>query len=333
MGHLESLLGQVERHDYPVGRDLTLAARAELAEREAETEELRRLLGVQIAVHATESRELAEKDARIDRLTAALDGASRSLTAIAIADTEDGNEYLKDVRETRRFAGSRAEVAREDLSTPTDSGTPTTAKLVPVEGIRPEVLWFASKMEERLRANDHKGGWHECDWDFLQGRMADEADELVALLRSSGITQTERIWHEAADVANFAMMIADNARLSALDGNEYLKDVRETRRFAGSRAEVAREDLSTPTDSGAPTTAKLVPVERLRQIDKAIHYQLDSQEIGPLCSYVAALLREETVPPKPTPPPLREIREGRVPARAGAGGEVAGEVTGEGARA
>jgi anti-sigma factor RsiW len=40
MGHLESLLGQVERHDYPVGRDLTLAARAELAEREAEIERL-----------------------------------------------------------------------------------------------------------------------------------------------------------------------------------------------------------------------------------------------------------------------------------------------------
>ena len=61
--------------------------------------------------------ELAVLQATNARMREALDHAARCLTAIAIADTEEGNECLKDVRDTRRFAGSKAEVAREALST------------------------------------------------------------------------------------------------------------------------------------------------------------------------------------------------------------------------
>jgi hypothetical protein len=83
---------------------------------------------------------------------------------------------------------------------------------------RAEVLWFAQEMEGKLRANDHKGHWDGCRFDYLSRRLAEESEELnKAILASSGqITLTraeaDRIIHEAADVANFAMMIADNAK-------------------------------------------------------------------------------------------------------------------------
>jgi hypothetical protein len=73
----------------------------------------------------------------------------------------------------------------------------------------------------------------------------------------------------------------------------------------------------------------VVSVERLREIEWLESHNGDEPKSCPAClryqsfghlpdCWLAALLREETVPPKPTPPPLREIREGRVPARAGA---------------
>lgn len=71
--------------------------------------------------------------------------------------------------------------------------------------IRQPVLAFAWEMEKRLRANEHKGGWDEMTTDWLFARMVEEVAELNrAIGLRSGIT------HEAADVANFAMMIADN---------------------------------------------------------------------------------------------------------------------------
>lgn len=84
--------------------------------------------------------------------------------------------------------------------------------------LRPEVLTFACEMERQLRANDHKGGWQQCAPDWLFGRMREEENELLAAMvrveldpwhATAGRTTVERVVHEAADVANFAMMIAD----------------------------------------------------------------------------------------------------------------------------
>jgi len=71
--------------------------------------------------------ELAVLQATNARMREALDHAARCLTAIAIAETEEGNECLKDVRDTRRFAGSKAEVAREALSTKPEGECATPA--------------------------------------------------------------------------------------------------------------------------------------------------------------------------------------------------------------
>jgi len=84
---------------------------------------------------------------------------------------------------------------------------------------RPEVLAFARAMEEKLRRNDHKGGWKDESARSLLERAEDEIDELdlaVTCLRDdecghhpSEAAKLENVLGEAADVANFVMMVAD----------------------------------------------------------------------------------------------------------------------------
>lgn len=78
---------------------------------------------------------------------------------------------------------------------------------------RPEVRAFANLMERQLRANDHKPGWKGDHWVDLFNRIEQERLELgvECSVNSRGLrTGTpETIGREAADVANFAMMVAD----------------------------------------------------------------------------------------------------------------------------
>jgi len=70
--------------------------------------------------------------------------------------------------------------------------------------LRPEVIAFAIVMEYRLRLNDYKGTWKECSLTYLLTRCREELDELLPAV--TGVCPAA---YEAADVANFAMMIAD----------------------------------------------------------------------------------------------------------------------------
>lgn len=72
--------------------------------------------------------------------------------------------------------------------------------------LRPEVLAFAHAMERKLRANDHKGGWQNESFTYLLRRLRREVDELSVLPPKE---EWNNILDEAADVGNFAMMIAD----------------------------------------------------------------------------------------------------------------------------
>lgn len=85
-----------------------------------------------------------------------------------------------------------------------------TAPLGQVETLRPEVLAFAHIMEQKLRENDHKSHWSDCAPSWLLGRLREETTELAGAI-GSGYKSPEHIGREAADVANFAMMIADVA--------------------------------------------------------------------------------------------------------------------------
>lgn len=89
--------------------------------------------------------------------------------------------------------------------------------------VRPSVAWFATKMEEKLAINDHKGGWKKCEIDWLIERIEAELEELKHVYgfrkadwgRSVGEgiqfvdISNEAIISECADIANFAMMVAD----------------------------------------------------------------------------------------------------------------------------
>jgi SOS-response transcriptional repressor LexA len=68
--------------------------------------------------------------------------------------------------------------------------------------LRPEVQWFAEQMELALQANDHKTGWKDCSKDWLIEQLHRNARYLIQ----------DNIARRAANVANFAMMIADNAK-------------------------------------------------------------------------------------------------------------------------
>jgi len=78
--------------------------------------------------------------------------------------------------------------------------------------MRPILKWFAGEMEKKLRENDHKGGWNSCDVDWLVSRMTEELQELDDVVQQyrQGFASREEVRRECADVANFAMMIADN---------------------------------------------------------------------------------------------------------------------------
>ncbi len=86
--------------------------------------------------------------------------------------------------------------------------------------LRESVRRFAEQMELKLRENEHKGGWQ----DDLPEDLIDRIDEEIAELRASvsdefftacqGPSQERqiarrRIAREAADVANFCLMVAD----------------------------------------------------------------------------------------------------------------------------
>lgn len=78
-------------------------------------------------------------------------------------------------------------------------------------GMRLTVLWFALQMEKQLRKNDHKGGWENEPTIHLLHRLEEEFVELGDATEENG-ADAETVVAEAADVANFAMFIADNKR-------------------------------------------------------------------------------------------------------------------------
>lgn len=79
------------------------------------------------------------------------------------------------------------------------------------------VLDFASDMARGLSANAHKTGWWFVTPRWLLRRLRSETRELANAMRANDREATIR---EAADVANYAMMIADHARI----GNELAGD-------------------------------------------------------------------------------------------------------------
>lgn len=72
---------------------------------------------------------------------------------------------------------------------------------------REQVMEFAEQMEMKLKANDYKRNWRKCsDEDLLRG-LRDEVDELLTAIKRK--EPDTAVIMECADVANYAMMLAD----------------------------------------------------------------------------------------------------------------------------
>lgn len=83
------------------------------------------------------------------------------------------------------------------------------------ERFEQQLDWFKARMAEKLHENNAKGGWDQLTFPRLFQFLLDELNELHwELIRLEMIEVqeiAEEIIRECADVANFAMMIADNA--------------------------------------------------------------------------------------------------------------------------
>ena len=77
-----------------------------------------------------------------------------------------------------------------------------------INDCRPDVLAFAVLMELKLRHNDHKDHWRLLGLEEMLRLLDIEVDELKDATQDN--VSSDNIALEAADVANFAMMIADN---------------------------------------------------------------------------------------------------------------------------
>lgn len=75
--------------------------------------------------------------------------------------------------------------------------------------LRAEVQRFAEAMENKLLKNDWKRHWSHMNIQYLSMRLSQEREELRKAVERG---DPEEILSEAADVANFAMFIAETKR-------------------------------------------------------------------------------------------------------------------------
>lgn len=89
--------------------------------------------------------------------------------------------------------------------------------------VRPEVARFAVMMELKLRENDWKESWKHSSPEFLIRRLQQEYRELVDAVIYGDNPTPQHIAQEAADVANYAMMVADVRGGLELDADQSIR--------------------------------------------------------------------------------------------------------------
>lgn len=78
------------------------------------------------------------------------------------------------------------------------------------------VMSFIVDMKYKLRLNNHKGHWREYERQWLFSRLHEECGELAEAIadldRGPNGKRLLSTIHECADIANYALMIADNCK-------------------------------------------------------------------------------------------------------------------------
>jgi hypothetical protein len=74
---------------------------------------------------------------------------------------------------------------------------------------RKSVMEFAHDMEKQLKVNDHKGSWNREHHEFLLNEIYKNLSKLQVALSKEDKSK-DVITIRCANIANFAMMVADN---------------------------------------------------------------------------------------------------------------------------
>ncbi len=74
--------------------------------------------------------------------------------------------------------------------------------------VRPVVREFAIEMEKKLAKNDHKTEWNKLPLAAFVRRLQNEVEEMKMAIEYE---TPEAVTKECADIANFALIIADRA--------------------------------------------------------------------------------------------------------------------------
>jgi len=149
--------------------------------------------------------EIAKQNRRLElQLKAALE--SRKWSGKIERGTEKDQERPSDPREWESW-GSVPEIKPEP-------NHPCTVVPESNPHYTSEVAAFTGQMNARLYENRHKGHWQDCSRGYLLTSLQRAVDDLsLAHSRDhtnhGGTIQTSLITRRAADVANYAMMIAD----------------------------------------------------------------------------------------------------------------------------
>jgi len=134
-------------------------------------------------------------------------------------------EHAATLRELIEELGEEREAEREVGRVACEMFTVEHARVKKVEAeleatvedlpaVRESVRWFARQMERRLAEPDDRGRWHDNRIGLLLERLSEGTNETVV----------ETVIDECIDAANFAMMIADHARIAELEGKVTAKE-------------------------------------------------------------------------------------------------------------
>lgn len=131
----------------------------------------------------------------------------------ALEQYSDPSYWIKTTRPWKLAQEIVSEGKRQCEELQKELGAEIDEKFWIEKSVRPPVQWFAGQMEAKLRANDHKGGWSDCNFRWLYQRLLEEVHEVwIEYNQLDQQPKWENVIKECADVANFAMMIADKAR-------------------------------------------------------------------------------------------------------------------------